>query len=465
MPAFDLIAAACQSRSRLASAQSLINLYPERNANGTVTLYGTPGKRLWAAIGGGPIRGAIAANGVAYIVSGSSVYSVTGAGVASSIGAVSSSFGRVSMASNGVDVLLVDGVSGYTITSGVLAEIADADFPDGVRYCDYVDSFYLVGGDGTGKFYKSGSLSGGSWDALDFASAEGDPDELLRPFVSNREILPFGGRTTEFFVDTGAAGFPFERSGNAFLEHGAAAADSIAKLDSSVFWLGRSEQGQGVVWRLNGYSPVRVSTHAEEYAISQWSDISDAYGYAYTQEGHAFYVLSSASGDQTLAYDVASGEWHQRSWRDGSNLRHRDRIYTYIFFNGLHLGGDWENGNVYVIDMDTYTDNGDAIAREIIASHLRSGKRRFYGDVEAMIESGVGLQSGQGSNPVALLSVSDDGGRTFHSERARPFGSVGQYEGRCVWTRNGSAFTRTFRLAVTDPVPVAITGARVEFSE
>lgn len=464
MPTFDLIAAACPSRSRSASAQALVNLYPEQTGQ-SITLYGTPGKSLWATIGNGPIRGGIVVDGFAYIASGREVYKVTDLGVGTLLGSLGTGYGRVYMASNGVDILIVDGASGYTITAGVLAEITDADFPRGVTCCDYVDGFYLVAGDDTQKFYKSAALSGSSWDALDFASAEGDPDTLVRLIVSSREILNFGGKSLEFWANTGAAGFPFERSGNAFVEQGCAAPHSVAKLDSSVFWLGRSGQGEGIVWRLNGYTPTRISTHAIEYEIASWSDISDAYAWSYVEEGHAFYALSSASGDITLVYDVASGQWHQRRSRDGKNVLHRDRGGVYLYFLGRHLLGDWENGNIYRSSLDTYSDNGDELPRIIRGEHLRAGKRRFYGQFEAYFETGVGLQSGQGSDPQAVLSVSDDGGRTFHSAASRAIGAVGKYQGRVMWTRLGSGFSRTFQIEVTDPVKVAITGARVEFTE
>lgn len=473
MPTFNLLPAAAPSRSRAASAQALINLYPEVGEGGAVTLYGTPGKALLLAVGSGPIRAMFVFGNALYVVSGTEVYSVSDALVATSLGSLHTGYGRVYFASNGLDVLLVDGVSGYRIVAGVLSEIADVDFPSGVTWCDCVDGFYLVGGDGSQKFYKSGLLDGSTWDGLDFASAEGDPDALLRGIVSTREILLFGTRSLEFWSNTGAANFPFERIGNAFVEQGCLARDSVAKLDSGVFWLGRSAEGQGIVWRLNGYTPVRISTHAEEYEISRWLDPSTAFAWTYVDGGHAFYVLTSPSGDISLAYDVATGKWHQRRSRDALNKLHRDRAFCYAFWRGKHLVGDSENGNICEMRQDVYTDNGDLIPRIVVGEHARSGKRRFYGEVELLIESGVAYLLTEGETspinctiaPQAVLSVSDDGGRTFHSARSRGFGKQGDYKERLVWSRNGSAYCRTFRVEITDPVPVAIMGARVEFSE
>jgi hypothetical protein len=464
MPVFNLLAASVESRSRAVSAESLINLFPERQEDGTWRLYGTPGKRLWTTVGDGPIRGGIEMSGTQYVVSGNAVYSLTNSSNATLLGTLSSTAGKVYCASNGTDILLVDGVGGYTITAGVLATITDPDFPNGVTWCDYVDSFFIVGGNGTQRWYKSGSLSGTAWEALEFASSEGDPDLLLRGIVANREILLFGSRTLEFWMNTGAAGFPFERSGNAFIEHGVVAPDSVVKLDSSVFWLGRSAEGQGIVWRLNGYQPVRISTHAEEYAISQWADMADAYAWAYMQDGHAYYVLSSESGDMTLVYDASQQRWHRRAWRDSSNGLHRDRICHYVNFSGLPLGGDHGNGRLYVIDMGTYTDNGDTIVREIISTHVGDGEPVSYDEVELYMETGVGLQTGQGSDPQVTLSTSGDYGATFGNERPRSLGLVGQYGIPVRWLMNGMGRFKTFKLRITDPVKVAIRGWKVRFS-
>lgn len=467
MPAFNLLAAACAARSPVASAQRLVNLYPEANQDSSITLYGTPGLRLWASVGAGPIRGLCVASDQLYVVSGDGVYSVDADGVATLLGTISTTAGLVSMANTGVELQIVDGsTAGYVVTlsTNTMAAITDPDFPGGVTNA-FLDGFVLFNEPGTGKFWSTGAYGAGVIDPLDFATAEGAPDPLVSLIVDHREIWLFGTASTEVWYNAGNPDFPFERVSGAFIEHGCAAAYSVAKMDNTVFWLGQDDKGRGMVWRAEGYTPQRISTHDIETLISNFATVSDAVAWTYQQDGHGFYVLSFPSADMTFCYDVATQLWHQRAWRDSSDTLHRHRVQCHAMFGGQHIGGDWESGTLYVLDLDTYTDDGAAIVREIVAPHIRGEKRRFYSEAEVTLETGVGLQAGQGSTPQAMLAYSDDYGRTFGSERWRSFGAVGQYLTRVLWHRLGSGFQRTFKVRITDPVKVAITGARVEFSE
>lgn len=467
MPTFNLLAAACASRSPVASAQRLVNLYAEMQQDGAVTLYGTPGLRLWATVGSGPIRGWIVADDLLYVVSGDEVYSVTRGAVPTLLGTIGTSTGIVCFASNGVELQIVDGsTAGYVITlaTNTLTAITDSDFPGGVRN-GFLDGFILMNEPGTGRFWATSGYDADNVDGLDFATAEGAPDPIVSLLIDHREIWLFGAETTEVWYNAGLPDFPFERVAGAFIEHGCAAPHSVAKMDNTVFWLGKDDKGKGIVWRADGYTPQRISTHELETALSNYDTVEDAVAWTYQQDGHAFYVLSFPTEDATWCFDAANGLWHERPWRDSDNVMHRHRVQCHAMFADQHLGGDWQNGNIYVLDMGTYTDNGAAIVREVIGAHFRSGKRAFYSELEVRMETGVGLQSGQGADPQAMLSLSDDGGRTWGSERWAPIGAVGKYLTRVLWRRLGSGHTKTFRLRITDPIKVAITGARVEYTE
>jgi len=86
-------------------AQRCLNLYPEfqsKDAKDTITLHGTPGLKLFATVGGGPINGLHKFKGLLYVVSGVTLYSVTSLGTIASIGQCSTG-GRVVMANNGIE--------------------------------------------------------------------------------------------------------------------------------------------------------------------------------------------------------------------------------------------------------------------------------------------------------------------------------------------------------------------------
>jgi hypothetical protein len=280
----------------------------------------------------------------------------------------------------------------------------------------------------------------------------------------------FGTDSVEVWYDSGAADFPLTRIQGAFNEIGCVAAFSIAKLDNGLFWLGTDARGQGIVYRANGYTGVRVSTHAIEYAIAQYGNISDAIAYTYQQEGHAFYVLTFPTGNATWVYDVSTQVWHERAGFDnGEFMRHRSNCQCN--FGGNIIVGDFENGNIYQYDLDVYADNGG------IQKWLRSWralptgqnnlKRTAHHSLQLDCETGVGLNDGQGSDPQVMLRWSDDGGHTWSNEHWSPVGKIGAYGHRTFWRRLGMTLKlrdRVYELSGTDPNKIAIMGAELILS-
>ena len=78
------------------------------------------------------------------------------------------------------------------------------------------------------------------------------------------------------------------------------------------------------------------------------------------------------------------------------------------------------------------------------------------------LDTGVGTATGDGSDPQAMLSISKDGGHTWGRERFRSIGKIGEYAQRAIWRALGRAYEWTFRLRITEPVKVAISGAWID---
>lgn len=461
------IGAAYRSRSLNVSAQRSVNCYLEAGKDGApVALYGTPGTVLKATLGSGPIRSSIASGGHAWFVSGNEVYRLSSSYVSTLCGTIGTSSGPVSMSANDTQIIIVDGSAGYIIdmAPATVAQIIDPDFPNGVTQATYQDGFFIVAGNSSGQFFINETPNNGtSWNGLDFASAEGSPDNTISIISDHRELWLIGSDSAEVWVNTGNADFPFERSGNVFIEHGCAAPFSLEKMDSTVFWLGSDSRGSGTVWRANGYSPVRIGTHALEYAIGQMSRIDDAFSFAYVQEGHSFYCLTFPTANQTWVFDAASNEWHERAWfnpANGSLNRWRPSCHAFAF--GVHLVGDFENGNIYALDLNTNTDNGQPIKRIRSALVLnRDQFRQFYSMLQVVMETGVGSETG--SDPQLVLRYSDDYGHTWSNEKTCSLGKIGEYSKRAIFRRLGSAYNRVFEISTTDDVRFAITSAFIEF--
>lgn len=468
MSSFPFVGQAYTSRSLNVEAQECINLFLEIEPGGRTALFGTPGLSLLATIGTGPVRALHKiATGDLIAVSGAQVYRITSGAVATLLGTIGTTTGPVSIADNGTQAVIVDGsASGYQISlpGYAMTPIVSTAFY-GADNVYFLDGRFIFNRPGTGQFYLS-DLYAVTFDPLYFATAESSPDNLIAHIVDHREIWLFGNLTTEIWSNTGGANFPYERLQGAAVETGCAAAASVRRMDNSIVWLGQDDKGYGIVWMVKNYMPARISTHAIEYAIASYGDVSNAIGYVYQQEGHMFYMLTFPTVQRTWCYDVATHAWHQRAWMDSNGQQQRHRSNCHAFAYGKNLVGDFVSGNIYALDMNTFTDAGDQIRRSRSCAPINGedfGWQQFH-NLQIEMEGGVGLIVGQGSNPQAMLTYSDDGGHQWSSERLASMGVMGQYRARVRWTRLGRSRDRVFRVTISDPVKVIIINASINQS-
>jgi len=472
-----ILGSAYVARSVNAADNRCINLFPEVIPEGGKEpgfLNRAPGLKFLQTIGDGPIRALWShqtSNNNFYVVSGMEVYRVFDLnGTPELIGTVSGT-GPVSIADNGTQIFFACNGPSYIYNqqTRVFAPITDPDFPGAVTV-GYLDGYFVFNEPNSQRVWVTALLDGTSVDPLDFASAEGSPDGLVAINVDHREAWLFGTDSVEVWYDAGGADFPLQRIQGAFNEIGCAAPYSVAKLDNSLFWLGQDARGQGIVYRANGYNGVRVSTHAVEYAIAQYGVISDAIAYTYQQEGHTFYVLTFPSANATWVYDAATQAWHERAGlTNGEFTRHRSNCQCN--FQGNIVVGDFENGNIYTFDLQTYADNGSAQkwlrSWRALPTGQNNLKRTAHHSLQLDCETGVGLATGQGSDPQAMLRWSDDGGHTWSNEHWTSMGRIGEYGHRTIWRRLGMTLKlrdRVYEVSGTDPVKIAIMGAELHAS-
>lgn len=477
VPYTGFIGPSYRARSQKFDCQEAINLYAELSATGTsksvAALIGTPGLIKWLALGGA--LGGVGVRGVkifdrtrAVAVVGDKVHVITldasNNPTSTLLGTVTYGSTPVSMASNGVVMMLVTGPAGYVLdlNANTITPISNPAFI-GADTVTFIDGYFVFNKTGTGQFQITGLYTTGI-DALDFATAEGAPDLLLSLLADHRELWLFGETTTEVYFNSGNPDFPFERIQGAFIEQGCAAKFSPARADNCVYWLSADERGKGTVQRAQGYAPQRVSTHAVEYDIAQMSRIDDAVAYTYQQEGHSWYVLNFPTGNRTWAYDATTDMWFKRAYRkplDGS--LNRQRQWVQMQFAGKTIVGDYETGDLYIMDLDTFVD-GDPTAlipRIRIGPHIQNGlKEQFFASFQVDMQVGVGLNgTGYGSDPEAWLRWSDDGGYSWSNQIPAKLGKIGQTGVRAKWRRLGRGRDRVYEVTITDPVRVVMVGA------
>jgi hypothetical protein len=469
-----ILGSAYVTRSVNAADNRMINLFPEIVPEGGKELgflNRAPGLRTVVTVGDGPIRGLWTFGNNLYVVSGARLYRVNSSYTVTLIGTVAGTSGPVSMSDNGVQLFVACNGPGfiYNANTNAFAQITDTDYPGAVTV-SYVDGYFVFNEPNSQKIWVTALFDGTSVDPLDFASAEGSPDDVVGIIADHREVWVFGTDSVEVWYNSGDPDFPFSRIQGAFNELGCASAYSIAKMDNGLFWLGEDSRGKGIVYRANGYTGQRISTHAVEWQIQQYGDISDAIGYTYQQDGHSFYVLVFPSANATWVYDVATQAWHERAgFNNGSFTRHRGNCQ--VFFNNEVLVGDYQNGKIYAFDLNVYADDGQPQkwlrSWRALPTGQNNLKRTAHHTLQLDIEAGVGLVTGQGSDPEVMLRWSDDGGHTWSNEHWVKIGKIGEYGRRAIWRRLGMTQKlrdRVYEVSATDPVKVAIMGAELTVS-
>lgn len=447
-----------QGKSLNVNAQTRKNLYIEVQQDAekhVLTMYPTPGLITFVNRGATPIRGMYEMGAFIYVVHRNILYTVAADGTTVSRGTLVTYSGHVSFSDNGTEICLVDGANGYIYDTGtaVFTQISSVGFVGGTTV-RFLNGRFIANRPGTGEFCWSDQYDGLTWDVLNFATAEADPDDLVSLEVENGQIVLFGDKVTEFWGESGAADLPYSRIGSSAIEWGLAAALSLCKFMDSLIFLRKNRLGQVQVCVQSGASAVAVSNPEMDYVFSTYDTVSDATGFAYMLSGHPFYQINFPTAGKSWLYDGQSKAWSELE-SDGG--RHRAE-YHQQFQNQSYVS-DYENGKLYRLVEGVYTDDGSTIPREFTSRHQANGNPQTISQLWLEMEAGVGLQLGQGSNPQIMMQISRDGGHTYGGEVWREFGAVGNYKARATWNRLGQARDFTFKFRVTDPVKCVFVAA------
>jgi hypothetical protein len=435
------------------SAQRMVNCYLEPAPPAAKTLaavVASYGIEDYLTVGTGPIRGAIAINGISYVVSGSFLYRMSGTNV-TSLGAIPG-IGRVSIAGTELTVMVVTNPDAYFYDGSSVQQITDPDFP-GATFVANLDGYYVIIPPNSETFYLSGNRNPASWDGLDFASAEKYPDDLVQLIVNYGELIPLGRESGEVWANTGDTDFTLQRIPTGIFEKGCASRFGAAKVDNRVFFPGHD----GIVYALNGYQPERVSTYPIEQAIAAAID-REFIGLSWQEAGHTFYGLSC--DDFTLVYDVSTSLWHNR---ESVGQSHWNVTHVWLAPEGTLVGYGNKIGK---LSSSTFGEWGEVLRSSCVSPPIGNEDNNvvYHGTLELVFEQGVGTITGSGSDPKVMLRHSDDGGRTWSSERWRSLGRVGERKSRARWSRGGAGRDRVYEYAITDPVRRTLIFATADYA-
>lgn len=339
---------------------------------------------------------------------------------------------------------------------------SDGAFTGGTNV-DIVDNYFVYNRPDTQQFGCSNVLSPISGNT-NFSSKDGAPDDLVTLIVDHREIYLLGETSSEVWVDQGTSPFPFSRIPGTSTQHGIVAPFSVARLGNSFAYLSKNNRGTAQIVQMNGYVPQRISTHAVENSLNGQT-ITDAVAWTYQLEGHEVYVISFPTLQLTWCFDIATGMWHKWLYTNNLGQYERCRGNCAAVFQGYVLVGDYSNGKIYHLDRNVYTDDGQHVKRLRRAPHLTTDlQRQYFEELQLQFQPGVGLDTGQGQDPQAMLRWSSDGGSTWSNEHWTSIGKIGKYTNRAIWRRLGWSRDRIFEVTVSDPVKAVIISANLKMT-
>lgn len=460
--------------------QTCINWYPEVNEVGfgkeasVAQFVRRPGLRRLVSGLIGPSRGGyVAGNQRLYWVFGSALYRITlnnatnppTAG-ATKICNVAQDDSPVQMVDNGTHLFVLSALGCIAVNMTTLAVTTlTGGAVQPANSMTFIDNYVVFSQNNSNRFFWTDLLSTTA-NALNFATAEANTDQIVSIVNNNLDLWVFGRRTVELWYNYGQGSVTFARRPGVLIEQGCAATNTVQKIANTLMWMSASDRDGYQMMMAQGYNGQRVSTFPLEQQWARYANqIPNATGYTLTYNGHSFYVLNIPGAPETWVYDVTTSKmmgkpmWHTWRSKDTVNdqgLRHR--AYGDVFYNGWHVTGDFEEGALYVLDQDYYYDNTKQIIRERTSPHISSEMRRVFYD-ELVLDFQTGIPSNNSLDPTVMLEFSDDGGETWSDQRLESAGTTGQYGLKVNFHRLGSGRNRVFRVRVSDPIPWALSSA------
>lgn len=342
----------------------------------------------------------------------------------------------------------------------------------------FLDGYFIVARAQSRQFNISPVLNGigdagdGIWSALDYDQKVGYPDYLAAVWAEPPLLYLLGTESLEVWRDTGNSDFPFQRVDGGFARVGLAAPWSPCSIAGKLHMVAGGTYGQAVAVRMEGVTPVRVSTHAVEEAWAAAGTLAaEGVSYSYLDRGHWFWVINFAGSTCSWVYDATESGiqgqpvWHQRArWNVDTFLPYRPWFHTFVpewGANGKHIVGDYLNGNLYEMSSDFFDDDGTDIRAQRAMAHLyQEGKRQFMSRLEFEMETG--LVSGGGTVPTLTVDFSDDRGHTFGTPRPLSSGVSGAYTTRVFLNRCGSFRDRVVRFNFQGQSKLSLIDANAE---
>ncbi|TXG78028.1 hypothetical protein E6Q11_01820 [Candidatus Dojkabacteria bacterium] len=473
MPTFNLIGPSYIEQSINIDAQKTVNMYIiyDKSSPKQISFAPFPGLKKEIELNStkNGVRSLYAYLNNLYSVCGDSVYSLDSLLNKTKIGKLDTDQSLISVSNNTTQLFLVDGNAGYvyTFSTGEFVKVTDQYFPSDPLMIAYLDGFFAVCVRNSNIWYLSAQGDATTWPQGSNALLESRPDTFMGIATINQRVILFGHISCEIWYNAGNADFPFSRNNNLIFEYGCAASGSIAKGFGQLFWMAADQNGVSSVMMTDGGTPNKISTEAIEVKLRNAVKVDDAIGFSFKEAGHVFYLLTLPTENITFLYDLtASSDLQMQCWY---NVEMLDGNYyiakSHAYFFGKHLVGSSISPTIYELSNKHYTNDGEAIKRERISTHLVAADDNYISISKLQIstQSGVCNPNPMGDEPNIFLSISNDLGHTYGRENKIKMGKIGQYKYKAMIYNIGTNYSYTFKIKHYDPTPLFITGASIEY--
>lgn len=450
-------------RSTQFSSELTLNMYLDYSeASDRKGAHDFPGLKAWAA-GSGADRGWHIMASVLYKINGGSLVKVSSTGTIAVLASVGGS-DRAIFADDGTNLYIVCSSTIYRWNGSAISTVTQSVVtnPSSIAY---INRQFVITGD-NGLFGTSDVADGATYNALNYAEAEANPDPLYRAYVFSQLLYLAGLRSVEPWWNSGEGYPPFNRQDSALMNVGIIGKHAITNTDQYLYWLNDELQFVQAI----GSSARSISSSSTAYKVENYGSASDCIASTFTMSGQVFVVWAFPASNKTLCYSETSNYWVElqsdtqypgNRWYGNAVIRCYDK----------NLVADHRNGNVYELDLSTYTDDGDARLRTRTLPSItgklinKQGKRITIGGITFDAQVGVGLATGQGVNPVLMCQFANDGGHVFDAEQHVSIGAMGDYTLPVTFDAFSSGYSIRCRVSCSDPVYFSLFDAVVKMRE
>ncbi len=379
-------------------------------------------------------------------------------------------------ANNEVGIFHSTGAYSFQMSTNTLTEITSNQFCKNVIYADFLDGDTIVVSP-TNQFtttapvyFSTGNDMLTGWNSTNVFGSTFKPSQIKAAIAFREEIYILTDTTIEIYYNDGST--PWTRLPRSTILIGACSAESIAISNDGFYFVGRTQSGETNVFFFDSYYncvPIADSSIAWAGNSNNLEVLQDSKGFIqYSKDGHCFYHLEIPELKTTFVYDTFTKLWQERQSlnpsadSDGITRSGTFRGRYYANFNSMNLFTDKFSGDILIEDFTTRTENGTPIIRTRISQTFSEEYMNISAaSLELDCNTGCGISTGQGSNPVMMIELSRDGGYNYGQPRNLLLGAVGNHLFRARLRKLGSSRKWTVKMVQSDPVDLEINNAIV----